>query len=176
MSFESSARNGAILTMPNGANSTDIDNMAVLRKYVSQNVQNWYKYVRDVRGRNVRNGDLRLVIGKTVSTTWGMATFVNESDLGVEAASFSLKFKPTTIGEDINRLSPHYAWEYSGKAQVKSGPAEHEVEKLRVFDRLRGDEGQVNYENQCLFIRTINVTRKMSSRCPRPPSDPSGEY
>ncbi|PPQ78276.1 hypothetical protein CVT25_011735 [Psilocybe cyanescens] len=145
--FESLASEGAILTMPRGSNSKDLGNVVRFRKYASANAEKWYKYVNEVRGREVRNGDVRLVIGYDSSTAWGMATFANLS----EQRSFRLMFKP--IGE--NSLGRTYGWEYSGIADVRSGPDICEVEKLRNLDQANN---HIIYENQCLFVRTLNIT------------------
>ena len=61
--FESSASEGAILTMPQGAHAEDLVNISRFRQYISANAESWYKFVNNIRGREARNGDVRLVIG-----------------------------------------------------------------------------------------------------------------
>ena len=61
--FESSASEGAILTMPRGARSEDLGNKATFREYAAANVANWYRYVNGPRGREAKNGEVRLVVG-----------------------------------------------------------------------------------------------------------------
>ncbi|KDR78144.1 hypothetical protein GALMADRAFT_17050, partial [Galerina marginata CBS 339.88] len=73
--FESSATEGAILTMPVGANSEDVASIAKFRKYMVANAEHWYRYILDVRGREPQNGDVLLVTGWDKTTAWGMATF-----------------------------------------------------------------------------------------------------
>lgn len=135
------------MTMPNGSNSKDLGNIVRFRRYAAANAEKWYKYVNEVRGREARNGDVRLVTGYDSTTTWGMATFANLS----EQRSFRLMFKP--IGE--NSLGRAYGWEYSGIADVRSGPDVREVERLRGLDQTTDHRV---YENQCLFVRTLNIT------------------
>ena len=43
--FESSASEGAILIMPQGASSEDLGNLARFREYAAANVADWYRYV-----------------------------------------------------------------------------------------------------------------------------------
>ncbi|PPQ89069.1 hypothetical protein CVT25_006441, partial [Psilocybe cyanescens] len=142
--FESSASDGAILTMPVGSKSEDLGSVGRFRKYVAANMVNWYKYAYHDREYDVRNGDLRLVIGYDTTSFWGMATFSNST---AHQESFRLKF-----GLIEGR---RYGWEYSGMAEVRAGPDAHEIVQLRDNDPSQED---INYENQCLFVRTINAT------------------
>lgn len=152
--FESSASEGAILTMPNGGNSKDLKNTIHVERYACANAEKWYKYpTSDICGRKIKNGDLRLVLGCTSTTAWGMAAFVNHSEQN--GLNF-FKFKATNTA--VDGLRPTYGWEYSGRAEAKSGPDPHEIEVLRNLDRMAGEEGSPSYENQCLFVRTMNVT------------------
>ena len=89
--FESSASEGAILTMPQGAHAEHLANVSKFRQYLSANAESWYRYVNDERGREARNGDVRLVIGCDKASSWGMATFANST-----AQDFRLRFKPTS--------------------------------------------------------------------------------
>ena len=61
--FESSASEGAILTMPRGARSEELGNLAMFREYAAANVANWYRFVNGPRGHEAKNGDIRLVVG-----------------------------------------------------------------------------------------------------------------
>jgi hypothetical protein len=132
--------------MPQGADAEDLANISRFRRYLSANAESWYKYVNDVRGREARNGDVRLVIGCDKASSWGMATFANST-----AQDFHLKFKPT--GESGPR--PTYGWEYSGMVEARAGPMPEETEALRSSD----DSGYSGvYKNQCLFVRTLNAT------------------
>ncbi|KDR78141.1 hypothetical protein GALMADRAFT_245167 [Galerina marginata CBS 339.88] len=148
LTFESSASEGAILTMPIGSNSEDIASTVRLRNYITTHAQPWYDYIVGVRGREIQNGDVRLVTGWDKSKAWGMATFTNTS---AQQEPFLLQFKPIERGN----AGRTYGWEYSGSAEVRSGPGAQEKVRIRMGDpSLDG----VEYENQCLFIRTLNVT------------------
>jgi len=111
-------------------------------------VESWYTYINNIRGREARNGDVRLVVGCDKASSWGMATFANST-----AQNFHLKFKPTN--ENGSRRT--YGWEYSGMVDARAGPDPEEMEELRSTD----DSGHsAVYKNQCLFVRTLNATLK----------------
>ena len=144
--FESSASEGAILTMPRGARSEDLGNLATFREYAAANVANWYKYVNGPRGREAKNGDVRLVVGFDKTTSWGIATFANQT----HQSSCRLKFGPSE-GDSAST----YTWsENSGIADVRAGPDSDEIDELRIDS----DPPDIQFENQCLFVRTLNIT------------------
>ncbi|KIM47217.1 hypothetical protein M413DRAFT_23455 [Hebeloma cylindrosporum] len=145
--FETSASEGAILTMPQGAYSEKLGNVALFKNYLSVHSESWYKYVNGVRGREAKNGDVRLVIGCDKSATWGMATF---SNLTEHNNALRLKFK--AIGE--RSFGRTYGWEYSGMAEVRAGPDPQEIEDLRMNEEAERD---VVYKNLCLFMETLNA-------------------
>jgi hypothetical protein len=140
--------------MPEGAVSYDLENIPAFRNYVAANVEKWYKFVNGVRGREAKNGDVRLVIGCDKTTSWGMAALANVSQHKVS----QLKFKATE-NSSVKSIRPSYTWDYSGMAEVRVGPHMEEVNALRSnsdpFDATPPDE---EFPNQCLFIRTLNTT------------------
>jgi len=146
ITFESSASEGAILIMPHGAHTESLNNTLRFQRYVSANAESWYKYVNDIRGREARNGDVRLVVGCDKASSWGMATFSNST-----AQNFHMTFK---AADEIG--SSHSSeWECSGVVEARSGPDPEETEELRLTD----DSGYSGvYKNQCLFVRTLNCT------------------
>ena len=132
--------------MPLGATSESLGNTASFREYAASNLVQWYKFVNGVLGREAKNGDIRLVIGSVKTTSWGIATFANQA----RHSSCRLSFCPVEVPSSSD--SSRYVWEYSGIADVKAGPSQREKNELR-----HGDEsGDVIYENQCLFLRTMN--------------------
>lgn len=104
----------------------------------------WYKYAYYDREYDVKNGDLRLVIGHDKTSFWGMATFSNSTS--------HQEFSQLKFGLMEGRK---YGWEYSGTAEVRAGPDAHEIEQLRNNDPTQED---INYVNQSLFVRTMNAT------------------
>ena len=132
--------------MPRGARSEDLGNFARFRKYAVANVADWYKFVNGPRGREAKNGDVRLVVGFDKTTSWGIATFVNQT----QPNSCRLKFGP--LEGDSART---YTWsENSGVTDVRAGPDAKESVELRIDS----DPPDFPFENQCLFVRTLNVT------------------
>jgi len=106
-------------------------------------VRKWYKYIFSVRGRrDVRNGQIRLVVGCDKTTAWGIATVSGIS----EQTKTKLRLKPL----DTTNSSTIYTWECSGMVEERVGPDSHEIDALRnCGTRLR---------NQCLFVRTMTAT------------------
>ncbi|KAF8958253.1 hypothetical protein BDZ97DRAFT_1842548 [Flammula alnicola] len=150
ITFIASAREGAILTMPEGAYTVDLANTARFTQYLELNIVNWYKYATGIRGRQVKNGDLRLVVGVDKSRAWGMATSAKATH--ETNCPLKMRFKPKQ-DSSVGRI---YTWDYSGMADsARSGPGRREIEELRA-----GDESQEihAFENQSLFVRTLNTT------------------
>ena len=128
--------------MPRGARSEDLRNKATFREYTAANVADWYRYANGPCGLEAKNGELRLVVGFDKTTSWGIATFENQT----KQDSCRLKFGPS-IGS-----TGTYKWlEYSGGVVPKEKPPDS-VE-LRI-----NTPSDVQFENQCLFVRTLNAT------------------
>jgi len=162
---------GAILTMPEGATSQDLNNIEIFRKYATMNVHKWYKYVNGILGCNAKNGDIRLVVGFDKATSWGMAALPNtdqQSELKFKARdrqSSGMHSKSrllATFGRLVSRAkgessSHSYIWECSGMADTQVGPVQGEIEELRR--KAPHDLAtQSGYLNQSLFVRTLNIT------------------
>lgn len=147
--FESSASEGAILTMPEGAYSEDLSNFSRLRQYIVSHAEDWYNFVNGPRGREAQNGDLHVVTGCDKTTSWGMATFAC-SNLSQET-NVRLKFSALGEHQSQRNAGNKYMWEHSGVAEVRVGPGRGENEELGETDSNR-------LRNQSLFLRTLNVT------------------
>jgi hypothetical protein len=135
--------------MPEGAHSEDLSNFSRLRQYITTHAEEWYKFVNGPRGREAQNGDLHVVVGCDKTTSWGMATFAN-SRLSQET-NFRLKFSVLGEQQSQRNAGNKYMWEHSGVAEVRVGPGRGENEELGETDSNR-------LRNQCLFLRTLNVT------------------
>ena len=133
--------------MPVGSTAQDLRPILKFRKYAAQHVESWYKYILKVRECEVRNGDLRLVIGHDKASSWGMAAFYSTAH--DSSSPLYLSFKPTSQSS----TGRSYGWDLTGTAEVKNGPDPRDVEALRNGDP---DQAGEIYENQCLFLRTIN--------------------
>ncbi|KAF9479612.1 hypothetical protein BDN70DRAFT_834151 [Pholiota conissans] len=156
LSFTTSAAEGAILTLPDGALSLDLENVSQCRLYAAANLESWYRYANGPRGREIENGELRLVVGCDKTTSWGMATVANIS----QHKTHYLKYR--SVSDTGGSAAPHapiplYKWEYSGLAEARVGPDLQEIAKLK-----RNDDSDVavdgKYWNQCLFVRTLNLS------------------
>lgn len=134
--------------MPIGSKSEDIAVVGRFRKFVAARAQKWYLYANNVREREAKNGDLRLIIGLDKTSAWGMATF---SHRAAQEIPCILKLLP--CGD--RNASGTYSWDYTGSAQARSGPDAHQIESLQGNDP---SEQGVHYDNQTLFVRTMNVT------------------
>lgn len=151
--FTSTAAEGAILIMPRGAHSEDIINIRRFRRYMAANLENWYRYVVGVRGCEVKNGDIRLVMGCDKTSAWDMAIFTSPT---IEPEAVWLKLQPAkdTI------LGKAYHLEYSGMSDTRSGPTLSDIENLKAADSEGSSTSgeDIIYDNQCLFVRTLNTT------------------
>lgn len=141
---------GAILTMPDGAETLDLGNVLHFERYMAKNVASWYRYVLVERGRHVENGEVRLVAGRDNSRTWGMATFEKASTHG---DVLQLKFRPM---EENILGARRYTWESSGAASARTGPSRTQTEELTA-------DGGADVTNQTLFVRTLNARLKSKS-------------
>ena len=142
--------------MPVGAVSHDLENVLAFSDYIAANAYKWYKFALTVRGRKVKNGQIRLVTGCDKTTSWGMAVLSNMT----QQRRSQLKFKAM---EDTKGppSTTAYTWEYSGMAEVRAGPDTNEIIGLRDNEGGSVDASpptDQEFFNQCLFVRTLNAT------------------
>jgi len=136
--FESTAKEAAILILPEGATTEDLLNTRGVRSTISSNAKDWYTYAKEIRGRSdIKKGDIRVVVGIDKVSSWGIAT--SASNTG-QKASYVFKHDPTHA----------YEWDCTG-GSGRVGPQKSEIRDLI------GDDDHVP-ENQCVFVRTINFT------------------
>jgi len=137
LQFEMSASDSAILVMPKGAYRKAVKSIRNMRDYMTPStIESWYKYAVKVRGRDLQNGDIRLVYACDKAPSWGIATVS-----GTNGRPVSLTFKEV-------KDQGTYEWEYNGTADIarRVGPCRDENRDL---------DGVVH--NQCLFLRTLNA-------------------
>lgn len=152
LSFETSSTEGAILTFPEGAIARELANVSLFRQYIKANIEEWYRYVNGPLGCEVKNGEVRLVTGCVKATSWGVAAVTNLSQ-GQE--THYLKYCSVEDGGVAKTPIPLYKWEYTGLADAKVGPDLEEIEDLKRDNDLDMASG-AKYQNQCLFINTLN--------------------
>ncbi len=109
--------------MPDGATTEDLMNHELVQKYIAKNAQSWYTYIREERGRKVKNGDIRLVIGFDKVASWGIATFASSVEEQVR-----LEFKTNDSDQAASRA---YSWNCVGGGSGRVGPHEEEMDGLR---------------------------------------------
>ena len=90
--------------MPQGARSENLGNLATFREYAAANVANWYRYINGLRGRDFKNGDVRLVVGFDKIATFANQTAVDFNSVALEGDSTSTytwsdKLVPTGMSE-----------------------------------------------------------------------------
>jgi hypothetical protein len=125
--------------MPVGATSKDLLTRAKFQKYASIHAEDWYRYIISL-GREVKNGDVRLVTGYHKTSRWGIATFAHSTANEQPSLLEFNHVAETNIGKV-------YEWKHSGTAQVRTGPGAQELDPEGNF-----------YENQSLFGRMICAT------------------
>jgi len=129
--------------MPDGATTEDLFNHKLVEKYIAKNAQSWYTYIMEVRGRKVRNGDLRLVMGFDKVASWAIATFASSAGEQVR-----LEFKTNNSDQ---AASPAYTWNCVGSGSGRVGPHEGEMDGLR-----EPNDAEFVLKNQTIFVRTLN--------------------
>ncbi|KAF9471385.1 hypothetical protein BDN70DRAFT_575777 [Pholiota conissans] len=154
--FESNASEGAILTLPDGFVAHDLENLPQIQAYAAANIESWYRYINGTCGRQAKNGEIRLVIGCDKTTSWGMAVI----DSPEQPTHHQLRFRPVESGTPSTSSSspiPLHTWDYAGFVDAKVGPYPEDIALLREDDdSAAATTGK--YSNQCLFIRTLNLT------------------
>lgn len=90
MTFETSAAEGAVLTMPEGSRAMDLQTIGRFHAYAEANLESWYRYVNGPRGIDVKNGELRLVVGCDKVTSYGTAALSNISQQRINYLKFGI--------------------------------------------------------------------------------------
>ncbi len=127
--------------MPQGAHRKEVKSTKTMRAYMTPStIKSWYKYAMEVRGRQLQNGDIRLVYACDKAPSWGIATLS-----GTDGHPVSLTFKEV---KDNQGRCCTYKWEYSGTADI--------ARRVRPSRDENRDLGGV-VDNQCLFLRTLNA-------------------
>jgi len=147
--FETSAAEGAVLIMPDGAITEDLMCRKSIKKYLAKNAESWYEFVSEVRERDVDNGDIRLVIGFDKVSSWGIAT--SACNFGERVR---LEFK------NVGDISQAYTWRCVGSGSGRVGPCDQE---MRGITSLQDGGRSSHLQNQCVFLRTLNFD--LSGKC-----------
>ena len=122
--------------MPDGATTQNLLNTRGVRSIISSNAKYWYTYATETRGRDIKSGDIRVVVGIDKVSSWGIATSACNAG---QTASYVFKHDPTHA----------YKWDCMG-GSGRVGPL-----KVETHDLI---EENAVLENQCVFVRTMNFT------------------
>lgn len=140
--LEATGAEGAVLMIPENVHTTKLKMKTRLRKYVDENIVDWYKFAMHTLGHDIENGDLRVVYGCRKSSGFGIATAFNTG----RRENTKLTFSVEGSWSDISRCP--YRWSHTGSAEVKTGPTgEENVECFLTAPA----------KNQCLFLNTIDA-------------------
>jgi hypothetical protein len=134
----SSSKEGAVLLLPDGASRRDARRRGAFREYALRHAKSWYEFVNVTREMEVANGSLYLVTGCDKASSWGVASFSNESRDG----QVSLKF--VALQAASGKVSWDWECEAFSSVSIRSGPK-------------RVNEDEPRPQNQCVFIRGFRV-------------------
>ncbi|KAF9533806.1 hypothetical protein CPB83DRAFT_409637 [Crepidotus variabilis] len=175
LTFQTRALEGAILAMPYGATSHDLTNRRLLQDYMSKNLEQWYIYANHERGRQARNGDIRLVYGCDKASSWGIATFKYEQGSGNLSGTHVAKrihFKPAgSTSKSNTEIATAFTWSSMGGESGRVGPSDKVMKGLYAHLALNAEAfrhpvygyDDVAIENQSVFLRTLNATLATST-------------
>lgn len=159
--LKTSAAHAAVLMMPEPVYASKLQSTVLLQNYVRKNIKSWYKFVRTVLGREVNNGDLRVVYGCRKSAAFGIATVSNSTNRnGAGSASdppsTELTFSVNDAWTEITGCK--YRWHHRGSAEVKAGPSHDENRDIQQDITGANNASPEPIINQCLFVSTIDFT------------------
>ncbi|KAF9036168.1 hypothetical protein BJ165DRAFT_618731 [Panaeolus papilionaceus] len=148
--FELTSSEGAVLALPDGAISSDMENLRAWKKYMASHIESWYRYVNGRLGREAENGDIRLVVGVDKTSSWGMAV-AGPGQQALNTQPSRLRFRPSM--DDDSPVK--HKWDCTGVVETRAGPRQDVIQQL--FSDATNQVVPVT-QNQCIFIRTLNAT------------------
>ncbi|KAJ7923528.1 hypothetical protein B0H13DRAFT_2655156 [Mycena leptocephala] len=129
----------AVLLLPDGASSWDLQSLESFMNYADKHSDDWYRFVNGVLGRRIANGDLRLVTGVTKTPSWHVAVTERSSS----KTKPSLKLKAVTVAHA--GASGTWSWNESTSGR-NSGPRRHQPQ-----------DGEDWTNSQTVFLRSYGV-------------------
>ncbi|KAJ7618641.1 hypothetical protein FB45DRAFT_169939 [Roridomyces roridus] len=146
--ISASAKETAVLLLPDGAARWDLRPLRVFKDYALKHARSWYTWVNGRLGWMVESGDLYLITGVDKSSTWSVLATENRS----EDLSLSLKLKAAQFAS----ASGSCTWEWESTSSfANSGPR-----RQPGWERPAGSEPE---KDQTLFLRGFKVTVRSSS-------------
>jgi hypothetical protein len=125
------------LVIPDGGLSEDLQNYKLIKNYIATYCESWWEYVESEEcGVPIENG-IQVIVGTDKVSSWGMATFENVED--------PIQFEFKGDGTQLHTRT----WK---RINGRAGPTEKEIRGL-----LTGPTSS-SFRNQCVFVRTLNVS------------------
>jgi hypothetical protein len=115
MSFTTTIQEAALLVLPEGGSSMDLQNVTGFYNYANSHALAWYKHVNGVLGYEAENGSLYLVTGCDKTRCWGTATFSCDDPEDVFIEFIPRKFHQSSS-------LPQYRFGARRAAEVKVAP------------------------------------------------------
>ena len=138
--LEATSPEAAVLMIPKEIRTNQLKITTLLKIYVKENIATWYRFVKHTLGRDIENGELRVVYGYRKSSGFGIATAFNT----YRRENTRLTFWVDSAWAGISGCP--YRWSHIGTAEVKAGPYQQENPDISSAESAR---------NQCLFVNTM---------------------
>ncbi|KAH0838771.1 hypothetical protein J3R83DRAFT_7146 [Lanmaoa asiatica] len=117
--FSLSSSEGALLILPEGAESYNLLKRKIFRDAATQNGVDWYNFAEQQLGRIITHDSLYLITGCYKSHSWSVAAF-HEASSQTGATEFPAQFKAGQAGQ--GNISAAYTWETMRALHWRVGP------------------------------------------------------
>jgi hypothetical protein len=89
---------GALLSLPHKGHRKDIIHKKVFENYIRDNVENWFRWSKEMMLPVENMEDLILVTGCTLVTSWAVAAFDGQMSVDSDAMTISLEARKSDGG------------------------------------------------------------------------------
>lgn len=131
--FSLPSNEGALLILPEGAESHQLRKRQLFRDVTARNAVNWYNFAKQNLGRIIANDSLYLITGLYKTSSWSVAAFHRATGTSESSA----QFKASQVGEG-NNMS--YTWE-----------------TMRALDWRVEPQIDVGIPNQSVFVSGFKI-------------------
>jgi hypothetical protein len=97
---------GALLFLPYEGHSRDVIRLQVFKKYIKDNVNNWFRWSKEMDLSVEQMEDLILVTGCTLVTSWAAAVFGGHRDMPVDSYPMAISLE----AENSNDGGAQFFW------------------------------------------------------------------
>jgi hypothetical protein len=114
---------GALLFLPHKGHCKDVIPIKVFKDYIKDNVDNWFRWSKEMELSVENMEDLILVTGCTLVTSWAAAAFYGHRDMSVDSDA-------TTISLEARKSDPggtQFFW------RKRRGPVGHNNSRFNPF-------------------------------------------